>query len=308
LLTFINLSHATPARNISYSQPASNVAVTIHSPHSFNIIQTSLSLTEENMSKSFSNKRPRMNDNSEIKPEKDFTFTRTKFPLPFVTKLKINDWTTNWNVHRVSINTGSQADILYMSLFSKFGISESMLKPCDAYLKINVIGFGQGVSVKGYIDLDTTFGTKPNAKTIEVRYFIVDDSQSASAYNVVIGLPTLKDLKAVISIEDLTVEFLVGKGKVGVVKGDLEMAKNCCGIEVTLPMVIKLQINNSTVLRVSVNEGSSANILYWSTFLKMGLEESMLKPFEGFLKGTFGDGVPSKGTLIWTQHSVKEGM
>lgn len=60
-------------------------------------------------------------------------------------------------------------------------------------------------------------------------------------------------------------------------------------------MVIKLQINNNTVLRVSVNQGSSANILYWSPFLKMVLEESMLKPFEGFLKGTFGDGVPVKG-------------
>ncbi|GAU17350.1 hypothetical protein TSUD_232260 [Trifolium subterraneum] len=34
------------------------------------------------------------------------------------------------------------------------------------------------------------------------------------------------------------------------------------GTDVALPMVIKLQINNFSVLRVSVNEGSAANILY----------------------------------------------
>ncbi|WJX55373.1 hypothetical protein P8452_41151 [Trifolium repens] len=63
-------------------------------------------------------------------------------------------------------------------------------------------------------------------------------------------------------------------------------------------MVIKLQINNFSVLRVSVSTGSATNILYWSTFLKMRLSESMLKQCEdAFLKDVFGNGVPVKGYI-----------
>jgi hypothetical protein len=48
---------------------------------------------------------------------------------------------------------------------------------------------------------------------------------SSSAYNVVIGRPALKALKAVISVADLTMEYPIGNGKVGVVEADLQMAK-----------------------------------------------------------------------------------
>jgi hypothetical protein len=84
--------------------------------------------------------------------------------------------------------------------------------------------FGEGVPVKGYIDLDTTFGKGGNTKMIKVRYLVVD---SWSVYNVVIGWPALKNLKAVISVVDLTMEYPVEDGKVGVVEADLEMAKKC---------------------------------------------------------------------------------
>jgi hypothetical protein len=59
---------------------------------------------------------------------------------------------------------------------------------------------------------------------IKVRYLVVD---SSSAYNVVIGRPALKALKAVISVADLSMEYPVGDGKVGVVEADLQMAKKC---------------------------------------------------------------------------------
>ncbi|KAK2426505.1 hypothetical protein QL285_025166 [Trifolium repens] len=84
--------------------------------------------------------------------------------------------------------------------------------------------FGEGVPVKGYIDLDTTFGKGGNTKMIKVRYLVVD---SWSVYNVVIGWPALKNLKAVISVVDLTMEYPVEDGKVGVVEADLKMAKKC---------------------------------------------------------------------------------
>jgi hypothetical protein len=156
---------------------------------------------------------------AKIKPEnmpiKKYT---SEEALPMVIKLQIN----NLSVRRVSVNPSSQTNILHWSVFLKMRLSESiMLKPCQA----NFTGFlEEGVRFKGYIDLDTRFGNGRNAKVIKVRYMVVD---SSSAYNVVIGRPALKALKAVISVADLTMEYPVGNGKVGVVEADLEMAKKC---------------------------------------------------------------------------------
>lgn len=57
------------------------------------------------------------------------------------------------------------------------------------------------------------------AKMIKVRYFVI--------YNVVIGRLTVADLRDVISTLHLTMKYPAGDGMVGVVKADLDMAKNC---------------------------------------------------------------------------------
>lgn len=54
---------------------------------------------------------------------------------------------------------------------------------------------------------------------IKVRYFVI--------YNVVIGRLTVADLRDVISTLHLTMKYPAGDGMVGVVKADLDMAKNC---------------------------------------------------------------------------------
>ncbi|RHN54028.1 hypothetical protein MtrunA17_Chr5g0402231 [Medicago truncatula] len=68
---------------------------------------------------------------------KDYAFKGTSALLPMVIKHQIN----NFSVPRVFINTGSEANILYMSAFLKMRLSESMLQPCDAFLK-DVLGKG----------------------------------------------------------------------------------------------------------------------------------------------------------------------
>ncbi|CAL5187889.1 unnamed protein product [Lathyrus oleraceus] len=171
--------------------------------------------------------KPSKNDGSSdiTKPEKmpisfsdrDRTFTGTDVALPMVIKLQI----ANKIVLRVSVNESSESNILYMSAFLKMGLSESMLKPLEAYLKGT---FGDGVPVKGYIDLDTTFGKGENAKMLKVRYVVID---SWSVYNVVIGMPVVAELRAVISIVHLKMKYPIGDGMVGVVMADLDMAKKC---------------------------------------------------------------------------------
>ncbi|CAK8539726.1 unnamed protein product [Lathyrus sativus] len=164
--------------------------------------------------------KPSKNDGSSntTKPEKmPISFSDSDLALPMVIKLQI----TNNTVSRVSVNPGSQANILYMSAFLKMGLSESMLKPFKAYLKGS---FGGGVPVKGYIDLDTTFGKGESAKMLKVRYLVID---SWSVYNVVIGMPTVAELGAVVSTVHLSMKYPIGDGMVGVVMADLEMAKKC---------------------------------------------------------------------------------
>lgn len=169
---------------------------------------------------------------SEITRENNMPKSVPDVTLPFVIKLQINTNfledeikpEKNFSVLRVFVNPSSNVDILYWSAFLKMKLPESMLKPCQAFLRYTM---GKGVPVKGYIDLDTTFGKGENTKTIKVRYFVVESAPSFSIFNVVIGWPALKDLKAVLKWPDLTIEYPVGDGKVGVLEADLETAKKC---------------------------------------------------------------------------------
>lgn len=75
------------------------------------------------------------------------------------------------------------------------------------------------------MDLDTTFGEGEDARTIKVRYLVID---SFSPYNIVIGRPTLNALGAVVSTAHLTMKYPAGNGRrVGVVRADLRMARQC---------------------------------------------------------------------------------
>ncbi|RDX69401.1 hypothetical protein CR513_51488, partial [Mucuna pruriens] len=61
------------------------------------------------------------------------------------------------------------------------------------------------------------------------------------------------------------------------------------------PMVISVAAEGFKVERVLVDQGSSANILYGSTYRKLGLSE--LKEMRGCLYGFSGENVPIKGTV-----------
>lgn len=70
----------------------------------------------------------------------------------------------------------------------------------------------------------TTFGSGLNAKTIMVRYMIVN---SSSSYNVIIGRHSLNALNAVVSTPHLTMKYPMSDGRIGVVKADQTTARKC---------------------------------------------------------------------------------
>ncbi|KAJ1410034.1 hypothetical protein SESBI_22269 [Sesbania bispinosa] len=57
------------------------------------------------------------------------------------------------------------------------------------------------------------------------------------------------------------------------------------------PMVIEVTMAAHKVQRVLVDQGSSADIMYWSTFKRLGLAQELLLPFAGALVGFAGDSV-----------------
>lgn len=57
------------------------------------------------------------------------------------------------------------------------------------------------------------------------------------------------------------------------------------------PVVISVEVANFTVKRMLIDQGSSTDILYWNTFKKLALIDSVLKPHKGVLVGFSGEHV-----------------
>ncbi|XP_020207204.1 uncharacterized protein LOC109792222 [Cajanus cajan] len=63
------------------------------------------------------------------------------------------------------------------------------------------------------------------------------------------------------------------------------------------PMVISVEIHNCIVRKTLVNQGSSADILYWNTFKQLGILEAELIPYNEPLVGFSGERVQTKGYI-----------
>ena len=101
--------------------------------------------------------------------------------------------TVGRKVHRVLIDQGSSADVLFWETFTNLQISSNQLRPYDGCL---VDFAGDQVEVRGYVELRTTFSDENIAKTITVKYIVINTS---SAYNLLLRQPSLNRLGAIVS-------------------------------------------------------------------------------------------------------------
>ena len=88
---------------------------------------------------------------------------------PVVVTLRIK----NYDVHKVLIDQGSSADIIYGRAFDQMGFKGTDLQPYHGSLE----GFtGERVEVRGYVEAETIFGTGTNIRRVSMN--IIDSLAS----------------------------------------------------------------------------------------------------------------------------------
>jgi hypothetical protein len=116
--------------------------------------------------------------------EEDARGTHQPYDDALVITMNIVGFTTR----RVMVDNGSSADILYLPAYQQMKLDKDKLRPMDASL----VGFtSDKVFLVGIMILPITVGTYPKVVSKTVDFLAVN---YPSAYNAIIGLPTLNQL------------------------------------------------------------------------------------------------------------------
>jgi len=109
--------------------------------------------------------------------------------------------TTGRKVHRVLVDQGSSADVMFLSTFNKLQLSPDLLRPYTGCL----YGFaGDQVEVWGYLELRMTFTDGTASRTESIRYLVVNTN---SAYNILLGRHALNRLRVVASTHHIKLKL-----------------------------------------------------------------------------------------------------
>ena len=126
----------------------------------------------------------------------------------------------NYNTYRVLVDNGSSTDILYYPTFQQMRIERERLIQTNALL----IGFGgRRVYPMGVVTLPVMVRDYHQQLTKDVTFLVVNCS---SAYNAILGRPTLNSWKAVTLTYHLMIKFPT-EYEVGEVRGDQVVAREC---------------------------------------------------------------------------------
>ncbi|XP_068466260.1 uncharacterized protein [Phaseolus vulgaris] len=137
-------------------------------------------------------------------PDMDITFIKEdiRHVVPHDNDpIVISLFTAGRMVHRVLVDQGRSADVMFWSTFEKLQLSLDQLRPYRGCL----YGFaGDQVEVRGYIELRTTFTDGVASRTERIRYLVVN---APSAYNILLGRPTLNRIRVVPSTRHMKVKL-----------------------------------------------------------------------------------------------------
>ena len=133
-----------------------------------------------------------------------------------VVSIRVGDY----NVHRVLVDNGSSADILYYPTFQQMGIDRTRLIPTNALL----VGFeGTRVFPLGVVTLSVTVDDYPQQITKDVTFLMVDCSFT---YNGILVRPTLNSWKVATLTYHLMIKFPIDYG-IDELRGDQVVVHEC---------------------------------------------------------------------------------
>ncbi|KAL0400700.1 UNVERIFIED_CONTAM: hypothetical protein Slati_4099900 [Sesamum latifolium] len=158
-----------------------------------------------------------------VEVEEEITFSRKDLREgsgsqgdPMVVKLDI----VNFTVHKVLVDNGSSADIIFKDVLKMMGLEDANLSP----VKTPLVGFGGSeVNSLGTIDLPVSMGKEPRRRITMVRFLVVD---TLYAYNVILGRSGLNLFRVVVSTYHQKMKFSTNSG-IGDVSCDQKEAQKC---------------------------------------------------------------------------------
>ena len=119
----------------------------------------------------------------------------------------------NNKIYRILVDNESSADILYYQAFQRMGLKNSDLKPFPN----PIYGFtSDSMVLVGMITLPLKVGEYPREYCVMADFLVIDQPL---AFNVVLGRPSLRALKAITSIYHLLMKF-PNPNRVGQVRGN----------------------------------------------------------------------------------------
>ncbi|KAL0319723.1 UNVERIFIED_CONTAM: hypothetical protein Sradi_5233800 [Sesamum radiatum] len=113
----------------------------------------------------------------------------------------------NYEIGRIFIDSGNSTDILFEEAYDHMQLGDISLEKVNTSL----YGFaGEVVHPRGMISLPLTLGTGVARRTCMLKFLVVD---VPSAYNVILGRPTLNAFQAVISTYHIKIKFPTQAGQ-----------------------------------------------------------------------------------------------
>ena len=129
--------------------------------------------------------------------------------------------TAGRTVHRVLVDQGSSTDVMFWPTFERLQLSPDQLRPYGGCL----YGFvGDQVEVRRYIELRTTLTDGLASRIEKIRYLVVN---APSAYNILLGRPTLNRTGAVPSTRHMKVKLPSMEGLIITICSDQKEEKKC---------------------------------------------------------------------------------
>ena len=146
----------------------------------------------------------------------------------------------NTKVKKVFVDQGSLADSIFRNVFNKLGLKNSDLHTYKEELN----GFSEEkVHPNRYITLHLTLVTWP--KMVMVDFLVVD---CPSAYNVILGMPTLNKIRVVISTTCLTMKFFTDDGEITTIKANQVEVRRCYNVSMEIQKGKKEESGNCSRL------------------------------------------------------------